>query len=131
MANGSVSRRDFARLFALGGSAALFADPAWAATQVQSARPPLGTGTGEAFWRNVRAQFVMPADLAVMNAANLCPASGPVLDALSRETRDVDVNPSPQNRSRLGAAKEATRKALAEFLRVTPEEIVITRNTSE
>ena len=26
----SVSRRDFARLFAVGGSAALFADPVWA-----------------------------------------------------------------------------------------------------
>ena len=27
--------------------------------------------------------------------------------------------------------KEATRKLLAEFMRVTPEEIIITRNTSE
>ena len=40
-------------------------------------------------------------------------------------------NPSPQNRARLSGAKEDTRKALAAFLRVTPEEIVITRNTSE
>ena len=73
----------------------------------------------------------MPPDLGVMNAANLCPASRPVLEALTRETEDVDRNPSPQNRARLSGAKEATRKALAEFLRVTPEEIVITRNTSE
>jgi selenocysteine lyase/cysteine desulfurase len=130
--SGSVSRRDFARLFALGGAAALFADPAWA----QSAPPrtplhPSGAAAGEAFWKSVRAQFVMPADLAVMNAANLCPASAPVIDALTRETRAVDQNPSPQNRARLSGAKENTRKALAEFLRVTPEEIVITRNTSE
>jgi isopenicillin-N epimerase len=74
---------------------------------------------------------VMPADLAVMNAANLCPASRPALQALTRETEDVDRNPSPQNRARLSQARENTRKALAEFLRVTPEEIVITRNTSE
>jgi selenocysteine lyase/cysteine desulfurase len=73
----------------------------------------------------------MPPELAVMNAANLCPASRPVLQALTRETEDVDRNPSPQNRARLSGAKENTRKALAEFLRVTPEEIVITRNTSE
>jgi selenocysteine lyase/cysteine desulfurase len=35
------------------------------------------------------------------------------------------------NRAKLGDGRENTRKLLAEFLRVTPEEIVITRNTSE
>ena len=126
----SVSRRDFSRLFLAGGSAALFADPVWA----QAARPSLpaqGAAAGETFWKAVRAQFVMPADLAVMNAANLCPASTPALQALTRETEDVDRNPSPQNRARLSQARENTRKVLAGFLRVTPEEIVITRNTSE
>jgi isopenicillin-N epimerase len=128
----TTSRRDFARLFAMGGSAALFAHPAWA--QSAPPRAPLATGgpaSGEAFWKSVRAQFVMPPDLAVMNAANLCPSSVPVVEVLTRETTFVDRNPSQQNRARLSAAKENTRKALAEFLRVTPEEIVITRNTSE
>ena len=127
---GSVSRRDFARLFAVGGSAALFSHPAWAQS-APATLPAGGTSVGEPFWTAVREQFVMPPGLAVMNAANLCPASGPVLRALSRETEDVDKNPSPQNRARLSGAKEETRKALAAFLRVTPEEIVITRNTSE
>jgi selenocysteine lyase/cysteine desulfurase len=128
----SVSRRDFARLFAVGGSAALFADPLWAREYGQSngATPDIG-GTGEAFWKSVRAQFVMPPDLGVLNAANLCPASRPVLEALRRETDSVDRDPSAQNRARLSGEKENTRKALAAFLRVTPEEIVITRNTSE
>ena len=128
----SVSRRDFARLFAVGGSAALFADPVWARQQGQSngSTPEIG-GTGEAFWKSVRAQFVMPPDLGVLNAANLCPASRPVLEALRRETDSVDKDPSAQNRARLSGEKENTRKALAAFLRVTPEEIVITRNTSE
>lgn len=128
----SVSRRDFARLFALGGSAALFSDPAWA-RQAPPAAPlaPGGASSGEAFWKSVREQFVMPPDLAVMNAANLCPASRPVLETLTRESRSVDTDPSPNNRARLMPEKEQTRKALAEFLRVTPEEIIITRNTSE
>lgn len=129
---GSVTRRDFARLFAVGGSAALFADPVWAKANPQTPSFSPGTaGTGEAFWKSVRDQFVMPADLGVLNAANLCPASRPVLEALRRETDSVDRDPSGQNRARLSGEKEATRKALAEFLRVTPEEIVITRNTSE
>src|SRR5688572_16809871 len=129
---GNVSRRDFARLFAVGGSAALFADPVWAREYGQSngASPEIG-GTGEAFWKSVRAQFVMPPDLGVLNAANLCPASRPVLEALRRETDSVDKDPSAQNRARLSGEKEHLRKTLAAFLRVTPEEIVITRNTSE
>src|SRR5262249_42710262 len=84
-----------------------------------------------AFWKSVREQFVMPPDLGVLNAANLCPASSSVLEALTRETQSVDRDPSQQNRARLGEAKETTRKHVAEFLRVTPEEIVLTRNTSE
>ncbi len=125
-----VSRRDFTRLFMAGGSAALLAHPAWAQGPAP-ALPAAGPAAGEAFWTAVRAQFVMPPDLAVMNAANLCPASGPALRTLTRETDDIDRNPSPQNRARLSGAREDTRKVLAEFLRVTPEEIVITRNTSE
>ncbi len=35
------------------------------------------------------------------------------------------------NRAKMTEGKEATRKLLAEFMRVTPEEIIITRNTSE
>jgi isopenicillin-N epimerase len=128
----SVSRRDFARLFAVGGSAALFADPVWAREygQAHASSPAIG-GTGEAFWKSVREQFVMPPDLGVLNAANLCPASRPVLEALKRETDSVDRDPSAQNRARLSGEKENLRKTLAAFLRVTPEEIVITRNTSE
>jgi isopenicillin-N epimerase len=132
MRPGSVSRRDFTRLFAAGGSAALFAHPAWAQMPPSSPSLPAGgPASGEAFWKAVRAQFVMPPELAVMNAANLCPASSPVLEALTKETQSVDKDPSQQNRARLSEAKEDTRKRLAEFLRVTPEEIVITRNTSE
>jgi isopenicillin-N epimerase len=128
----TVSRRNFARLFAIGGSAALFSDPAWA-RQAASASPlaPGGAAAGERFWTSVRDQFVVPPDLAVMNAANLCPASRPALETLARETQNVDRDPSPNNRARLYPEKEHTRKALAEFLRVTPDEIIITRNTSE
>jgi selenocysteine lyase/cysteine desulfurase len=128
----TVSRRDFTRLFALGGSAALFADPGWASQAAPTpAFPAAGASAGEPFWSGVRAQFVMPPELAVMNAANLCPASRPVVEALTRETRSVDMDPSPNNRARLYPEKEQTRTALASFLRASPDEIIITRNTSE
>jgi isopenicillin-N epimerase len=127
----TVSRRDFTRLFAAGGSAALFTHPLWAREMGPAPALPAGLPASEADWAAVRAQFVMPPDLAVMNAANLCPASRPVVEALTRETRSVDEDPSPMNRARLGGEREQTRKVLAEYLHASPDEIVITRNTSE
>lgn len=73
----------------------------------------------------------MPPDLACMNAANLCPSSRLVLDRLYEVTRDIDRDPSPSNRRKLSEGKEAARRLVAEWLRAAPEEIVLTRNTSE
>src|SRR5438105_8364796 len=129
MASHPVSRRDFARLLAIGG-AAPFLSPglAWARPAPLPASPAV---LDERFWQSVRDQFVMPSDLAVLNAANLCPSSAPVLETLYRTTKDMARAPSFDNRVKLGDGREATRKLLADFLHVTPEEIVITRNTSE
>ncbi len=124
------SRRDFARLLGVAGTTALWGDRAFA-WQSPGPLPPAPASPDERFWEAVRAQFVMPPDLAVLNAANLCPSSGAVLEAVYKNTRDIDQDPSPANRAKFGEAKEATRRVIAEFLRVTPEEIVITRNTSE
>ena len=124
-----MNRREFARLLAVGG-AVPFVTPelSWA----RAARlPPTPASPDEKFWLSVRDQFVMPKDLTMLNAANLCPSSGPVLETLYKMTRDMDQDPSMDNRVKLGEGRENTRKLLAEFLRVTPEEIVITRNTSE
>ncbi len=126
----SITRRGFARLLGVGGLATLLDRPAAAQIPV----PPLGPAPAspdEAFWRTVRAQFVMPSDLAILNAANLCPSSSPVVRAVTDATRDVDQNPSMQNRRKMSEGKEETRRRLAAHLRVTPEEVLITRNTSE
>jgi isopenicillin-N epimerase len=126
----TLSRRDFTRLFAVGGSAALFAHPEFASAK-PAALPAPGAVASDAFWDSVREQFVMPPGLAVINAANLCPSSRPVLESMYATTRDIDQDPSFGNRAKFGPAKEETRKRLAEFLRVTPDEVIITRNTSE
>lgn len=125
----AISRRDFGRLAALGVPAAClersgfdFKFPPLPST------PPVAD---ERFWDAIRQQFILEPGLSVMNAANLCPSSAPVLESMYRNTRDVDTDPSMDNRIRMSEGKETTRKLLAEFLRVTPDEIVITRNTSE
>ena len=122
-----VSRRDFARFLALSGSVFL-REPllAWPAPLQQTPERP-----DEQFWLKVRQQFLMPTELAVLNAANLCPSPAPVLEAMYRNTKDIDGDPSFDNRQKMSAGKEETRRIVAGFLRVTPEEIVLTRNTSE
>src|SRR5438034_7185515 len=124
-----MNRREFARLLAISG-AVPFVTPslAWPKTDKL---PPTPASPDEKFWMSVREQFVMPRELTMLNAANLCPSSGPVLETMYRMTKDMDQDPSSDNRAKLGDGRENTRKLLAEFLRVTPEEIVITRNTSE
>ena len=128
--NTSLDRREFARLFALGGSAALLRHPALAGV-----RPtPLSAAElrREApDWARIREQFLMPRELSVLNAANLWPSPRAVLEAVHRDTERLDRDPVPSYRTEMHGVKEGTRELLARHLRATPEEILVTRNTSE
>jgi selenocysteine lyase/cysteine desulfurase len=127
-----LSRRAFARFLAIGGGAALW--PSHAVAQRFDGHrplPPTPAEPDETFWKEVRARFLLPDDLIFLNAANLCPTSTAVVEALERNTRFLDANPSPASRSRLADGREESRRLIADALRVTAEEIVMTRNASE
>lgn len=124
-----TSRRDFSQLLFLGGYATLFARSGEAFPAPAPLRP-VPAKPDERFWSDVKGQFLVPRDVAVMNAANLCPSSAAVVEAVMNP-RDLDHDLSPANRARMRDAREETRRALADFLGATPDEIVITRNTSE
>lgn len=85
----------------------------------------------EPFWRMVKAQFPLQSDLVYLNAANVCPASRPVMDRHLEFLRDFHSNPSFQNRDKYAPMRERLRTKLATMLGVTADEIAITRNTSE
>src|SRR5437764_6570232 len=55
----------------------------------------------------------------------------PVVEAIENNTRTYEVNPSPEVRWKLMHGRQDARGMLAEALRVTPEEIALTRNTTE
>ncbi|MGH9312146.1 MAG: aminotransferase class V-fold PLP-dependent enzyme [Vicinamibacterales bacterium] len=114
-----MNRRNFARLLA-GSSAAVLLDRT---TTLKGRAAGLETGFAR--------KFPLEPGLTFMNAANLCPSSLPVIESLQRWTTALDRDPSQATKTKLAQAKEETRAALARMLRVTPEEIVITRNTSE
>ena len=129
MSYASMKRRDFARLFAFGGSAALLGHPS-----LEGFRPgPLSNSSLRPLvdWNHVRAQFLMPPDVSVLNAANLCPSPARILEEVVEYTERLNREPVPSYRSQIGGSKERTRELLADFLGVTREEILITRNTSE
>ena len=129
----AVSRRDFARLLALTGSAAMWPDlgSGGPLDLTRAPLPPTPAEPDEAYWKAVRARFLVPSNLAFLNAANLCPTSLPVVETLERNTRFLDADPSSASRAKLTQGREESRKLIAAALRVTPEEIVMTRNTSE
>ncbi|MEZ4415860.1 MAG: aminotransferase class V-fold PLP-dependent enzyme [Gemmatimonadota bacterium] len=126
----SLDRRQFARLFALGGSAAFLGR-----SGLDLARPaPLGAlslRSAAGLWEDVRARFLMPPELAVLNAANLCPSPRSTLENVYQLTERMDTDPLPSFRTEMHGVKEGSRAKVARHLRVAPEHILITRNTSE
>jgi selenocysteine lyase/cysteine desulfurase len=126
-----ISRRSFTKLLAMGGSAALLPAEVQALQRPPRPVPAAPPSADDSFWTLVRGQFALDDDLAFINAANLCPASRPVIEILYQRSQDLDRDPSPDTKDRLIAQREETRRVLAEYLRASPEEIILTRNTSE
>ena len=131
-----MNRRHFTQLLTLGAAGTLGLHEILARARAEgwtpaAALPPTPAAPDERFWQSVRDQFVMPPDLVALNAANLCPSPLRVIEATFESTRSVERDPSPQNRQATSKGREETRRRIAEYVRATPEEIVITRNTSE
>jgi selenocysteine lyase/cysteine desulfurase len=85
----------------------------------------------EAYWRTVKAQFIVRDGFIMMNAANLCPAPRAVVDAVGAAMRDLDADVSFQNRDKFNKMWIDTRGRLAKYLGAGDDEVAIVRNTSE
>jgi isopenicillin-N epimerase len=90
-----------------------------------------GRTADEGFWQLVKRQFPLEEGLIYLNAANVCPASRPVMDRYLTLLRDFHGNPSFQNRDKYRAIRENVRAKVGALLGVAADEIAITRNTSE
>jgi selenocysteine lyase/cysteine desulfurase len=120
------SRRDFFRALpvAIPSSWSVLASALHAA-------PAKGDPDDESYWLMVKRQFPLEEGLIYLNAANVCPASRPVMDRHQEYLRDFHANPSFQNRDKYAPIQERTRAKVAQMLSVAADEIAITRNTSE
>jgi len=102
--------------------------PSWFAyTQLLQA----ADSSTEAYWNLIKREFPLDDSLLYFNAANVCPASRLVLDRYQQFLRDFHANPSFQNREKYVPMEDRLRGKIAKLLRVSADEIALTRNTSE
>lgn len=130
-----VSRRTFMKRLASGiaaGGALVYGSSASASPPQDLDAAVSGKDPGdERYWHAVRSQFLLRDNLALMNAANLCPSPYPVMEAVFKYTRDLDYDASFQNRLKYRQIREDTREKMARLLGAHSDEIALVRNTSE
>src|SRR5579862_8925832 len=81
------------------------------------AAPTAPDANNENYWSLVKRQFPLDENLIYLNAANVCPASRPVLDRHAELMRDFQSNPSFQNRAKYDSLHERLREKLGAMLR--------------
>jgi selenocysteine lyase/cysteine desulfurase len=123
-----MHKRDFLR--SLGGAslALLFGEDLWAR---YAALPPHVLAQDEAFWGRIRRQYRLTSDYINLENGYYAMQSQPVLEAFLRHVREVNVEASHYMRTRQFDDKAAVRDRLAAMAGVAPEELIVTRNTTE
>jgi len=128
------TRRDFLKRSAV-GAAGIAILPAERRGELRlepvPALRPAPQAVDEAYWREVKAQFIVRDGFIMMNAANLCPAPRTVVDAVAAAMRDEDGDVSFQNRDKYNRLWAETRGRLARYIGAAEDEVAIVRNTSE
>lgn len=85
----------------------------------------------EAYWEQIKRQFSVAPGKIMMNAANLCPSPAFVLEKVLEHSRQLNRDVSFQYRNLFNDERSKAIQALADYTGAAPEEIGITRNTSE
>lgn len=85
----------------------------------------------EDFWKKIQNEFIIEKDLIMLNAANMTPTPKIVHETVIEHTRDMDANPSFQNRAKYRDLTQKSRELIAGFLGADADEIGFVRNTSE
>ena len=125
-----MNKRDFLRTasaasmgVALGDVTSLFAQAAHV--------PAEDLARDEAFWATIRAKFKLKAEYINLENGYYCMQPQEVLEAFIAHVREVNTEASHYMRTKQYPNKEAVRARLAGLAGCSPEELIITRNTTE
>jgi selenocysteine lyase/cysteine desulfurase len=123
-----VNQRDFVRTLGAASLGLLFGDDLWGAYR---ALPPRQLAQDEAFWARIRQQYVLTPEYINLENGYYLMQSQPVLEAFIGRVRDINRQASRYLRTRQFDDKAAVRDRLAAMAGVPPQELIITRNTTE
>lgn len=133
-----MDRRDFFGRLGLGTAALGLSPTLWP----QASTPPSGTRPAlppvspvapddESYWSAIRQCFAPTEDFVSFEYGYFCPAALPTLERSLAGARTINAQASHYMRTERTDDVEAARRALARIGRCDPEEIAITRNTTE
>ena len=85
----------------------------------------------EEFWLAVRKCFALDPEVVYLNNGSLGPTPLPVLRDLAEFASEIASNPTEKMWGPLGGRIEEVREKAAALLGVTPDDVALTRNTTE
>ncbi len=129
---GPMNRRSFVQLAA---AAAAFQDTAIervrAASSAVAGRPPEEVAKDEDYWAEIRESFTVDRNVLNLNNGYVCPSPRTVRESLRRYLDYSDMGPYHTMINVLEHGIEGVRRQLAAAAGCDPEEMAITRNSSE
>jgi selenocysteine lyase/cysteine desulfurase len=123
-----MNKRDFVRTLGRASLSAMFVP---SLLERYLAMPHAELAEDEAFWRTIRAKYRLTSDYINLENGYYSMQAEPVLDAFLGHVRSINVQASRYMRTRQGDDKLRVRTRLAELAGVGPNELIITRNTTE
>lgn len=128
-------RRDFLRAAGAAGAIAIFTPKAIRAVEKAAQRlnaaTPEEAAKDEDFWFQVRQAFTIDSQYLALNAGANNSAPRATLEALLRYIEFANLAPLTNQQTALRPQREAVRARLAVMANCSPEEIALTRNTTE
>jgi selenocysteine lyase/cysteine desulfurase len=123
-----MNKRDFIRT--LGGTAASFVLGPQLLDRL-TAQPAQQLAQDEAFWAALRKKFKLTSDYINLENGFYCFQPEPVLEAFIDHVRALNFEASYYLRTRRDPDKLRIRTRLAGLAGVSPDELIVTRNTTE
>jgi selenocysteine lyase/cysteine desulfurase len=94
-------------------------------------KPATAVAQDESFWSVIRAQFRLTTDYVNLENGYYCFQPEPVLEAFIDHVRALNLEASHYMRTRQVDDKRRIREKLAAFAGCAPDELIVTRNTTE
>jgi selenocysteine lyase/cysteine desulfurase len=100
-------------------------------TAAHAQTPPSVLAQDEAFWRDIRKGYRIKPDYINLENGYYCLQPEAILEAYMGHLREVNYQASYYMRTRQWDDKAESKRQLSELVGCAPEELIITRNTTE